>query len=97
MVRNYETLYILDPALSEEELNEHIERFRQFVADRGGEVDSAALWERRKRAYEIKGRREGSYIRMVFKGGPNIPGELDRAFRLAEPVLRGIITRADQV
>ena len=93
MVRDYEALYILDPALGEEETTEQIERFRQFVESHAGTVESAARWERRKLAYEIKGNREGNYVLMTFKGGPNLPGELDRAFKLAEPVLRGLITK----
>ena len=95
MVRDYEALYILDPSLSEEETTEQIERYKQFVETRGGIVASAAKWERRRLAYVIKGHREGNYILMTFKAGPTIPSEMERAFRLADPVLRGLITRLD--
>ncbi|HET6386484.1 MAG TPA: 30S ribosomal protein S6 [Armatimonadota bacterium] len=97
MVRNYEALYILDPLLTEEETTEQIDRFSQFVETHGGSVENAARWEKRKLAYEIKGRREGSYILMTFKGGANLPSELDRAFKLSEPVLRGLITKVEQI
>ena len=96
-VRDYEALYILDPNLSEEETTDQIERFSQFVQSRGGTVENAARWERRKLAYEIKGRREGNYILMNFKGDANLPSELDRAFKLSEAVLRGLITRKEEV
>jgi small subunit ribosomal protein S6 len=97
MVRNYEALYILDPVLGEEETTAEIERYSQFVVQHGGEVESAARWERRKLAYEIKGRREGNYILMSFKSGPEVPRDMERAFRLSETVLRGLITRPDTV
>jgi len=96
MVRDYEALYILDPSLTEEETTEQIERFRQLVESGGGAVENAARWERRKLAYEIKGHKEGSYILMTFKGEANLPSDLDRMFKLSEPVLRGLITRAGQ-
>lgn len=97
MVRDYEALYILDPALTEEETTDQIDKVRQFVETHGGTVENAARWERRKLAYEIKGRREGNYILMTFKGGPNLPGDLDRSFRLSETVLRGLIVKPDEV
>lgn len=47
--------------------------------------------ERRRLAYEVKGRREGLYMIMNFKSEPDATKELDRVFRISEDVMRHII------
>jgi small subunit ribosomal protein S6 len=52
-------------------------------------------WERRKLAYEVKGRREGIYLVMNFTGTPATEAELTRVLGITENVLRHIIVRTD--
>ena len=92
-IRDYEAVYIVDPTLDNEQLQPIIEKYRQVVADNGGEVVSAAVWEKRRLAYEVKGRTEGIYIVMNYKGEPATSTELDRVMKLSEDVMRHIIVR----
>jgi len=94
-IRNYEALYIVDPALSDEQIESIIARHSTVIADQGGEVKAAGKWEKRRLAYEILGRREGIYILMFFDGEPAVAKELDRVFRIADDVIRHIITRVE--
>lgn len=97
IVRHYEAMYILDPDLTEEQIEPIVERYKQVVIDMGGVVDSAGLWEqgRRHLAYPIAGRREGIYILMQFQSGKDVPAELDRVLRISDNVLRHIVVRPD--
>jgi small subunit ribosomal protein S6 len=95
-MRQYETVYIMDPQLDEDQQNALVERFRTLVADQGGQVDHVDRWERRRMAYEIKGRREGYYVVMNFQGTPAAEAELDRVFRITDGVLRHLIVRMDE-
>ena len=95
-IRDYEAVYIVDPTLDNEQLQPIIEKYRQVVADNGGEVVSAAVWEKRRLAYEVKGRTEGIYIVMKFKGEPTTASELERLMKLAEDVLRHLIIRDEE-
>jgi small subunit ribosomal protein S6 len=94
-MRKYECTYILDPGLSDEEQEPLIERFKTLVSDNGGSVDAVDKWERRRLAYEVKGKREGVYIVMNFNGEPRTETELGRVLRITDGVLRHIVVRTD--
>ncbi|MCC6730077.1 MAG: 30S ribosomal protein S6 [Chthonomonadales bacterium] len=96
-MRRYEAMYIVDPELTEEQLEPVMEKYKKVVADMGGAVGETGKWEqgRRRMAYEIGGRREGLYILMGFEAGPEVPAELDRVFRISDDVFRHVIVRQD--
>jgi small subunit ribosomal protein S6 len=94
-MRTYELVYILDPALEDEQQTALVERFQGLITTQGGEVLHAERWERRRLAYEIKGRREGYYIVVNFRGSPAAEAELDRVLKITDGVIRHLITRMD--
>jgi len=94
-MRKYECTYILDPVLTDEEQEPLIERFKNLVSDNGGAVDAVDKWERRRLAYEVKGKREGVYVVMNFNGEPRTETELGRVLRITDGVLRHIVVRTD--
>jgi small subunit ribosomal protein S6 len=96
-MRHYECVYILDPTLAEEDLGSLSERFRQVVVNQGGSVDGLDRWERRRLAYEIKGKREGVYYVMNFQANPGVESELSRVLRLTDGVLRHIVVQLDEL
>jgi small subunit ribosomal protein S6 len=95
-VKKYEAIYIMDPALPEEEQTAMTERLQRVIVDQGGTVDAVDKWERRRLAYEIKGRREGMYVVLTFTGTPACASELERVMRLADNVLRGMIVGVEE-
>jgi small subunit ribosomal protein S6 len=94
-VRNYEALYIVDATLTDEQLDPIIAKYSQVISDQGGEVQAAGKWDKRRLAYEVKGRREGTYILMYFLGEPAAADELDRVMRISDDVMRHLITRVE--
>jgi small subunit ribosomal protein S6 len=94
-MRKYECTYILDPVLTDEEQEPLIERFKTLVSENGGAVDAVDKWERRRLAYEVKGKREGVYVVMNFNGEPRTETELGRVLRITDGVLRHIVIRTD--
>ena len=94
--RKYEVFYIAPTTLSEEDLNKVIDHWKEVVTKNGGEVDSAALWDKRKLAYEIKDQKEGNYVLMTFNAPPAVPNELNRLMRINDNVLRHRIDRLDE-
>lgn len=69
-----------------------MKRIRDIIESAGGQVEYLDRWgERRRLAYEVKGRREGAYIIMNYKSDPAASKELDRVLRITEDVLRHII------
>lgn len=94
-MRKYECTYIMDPGLSDEEQQPLMERFQTLVSDNGGAVENVDKWEKRRLAYEVKGKREGVYVVMNFDGEPRTEAELGRILGITDGVLRHIIVRTD--
>ena len=90
-MRAYECVYILDPTLEELAVKEKTEKFNEIVTSRGGTVRKVDLWGKRKLAYPIAKRFEGSYILMCFDGDNEILSELNRVYRFDDMVLRHLI------
>ncbi|MFA5535974.1 MAG: 30S ribosomal protein S6 [Bacillota bacterium] len=94
-MRNYETLYVLQPGLEEEQLNSVITKFSDLVANAGGEVVRVDRWGKRRLAYEVKKLREGYYVLMLFNGTASVAKELERVFKITDEVIRQLIVRLE--
>ena len=96
-MRHYETMYIVDPDISDEDIDGVVEKYKKVVTDAGGVVTEAGKWEkgRRQLAYEINKKREGIYILMLFEAEADVPKELDRIFKINDEIMRHLIIRQD--
>lgn len=89
-------MFIVDPTVSDEEINTVQQRLNDLATSRGAEVKKIAPWERRRLAYEIKGRRDGIYILAQLRAQPTLIRELERQLAVTETVLRHIVVRLDE-
>ena len=86
----YETTFILDPGLDENQVNEEVDKTVQWIKSQGGEVIEVQRWGKRRLAYEINRRRDGIYTLLLYQGPGPIVKDLERRFRLNESVLRSL-------
>lgn len=91
----YETIMVLDPALSEEELSALQEKFTSLIAS-AGEIENVDVWGRRRLAYTIDYKTEGFYILVNFSAPSDFPKELERVYGITEGVIRSIVVRVDK-
>ncbi len=96
ITRAYEAVYILDPDSGDDKIAATTARYRGLVETQGGVVQKLDVWERRKLAYEIKGRNEGIYVVMQFSGTANVEVELRRVFQISEDQIRYMIVKLDE-
>jgi small subunit ribosomal protein S6 len=89
-------MFIVDPTISDDEINTIQQRLGDLATSRGAEVKKIAPWERRRLAYEIKGKRDGIYILAQLRAQPSIIIELERQLRVTETVLRHMVVRLDE-
>lgn len=94
-MRNYELLFVLDPALDEEQKNSLVETVKGIV-NKDGEAGEADMWGERKLAYPINKKKEGFYVLLPFKASTELPKELDRRLRISDNVMRHIIVCTDE-
>ena len=95
-MRDYELMLVLSPEISDENVPATIDRIRQIVGNRGGEVvetADAAPWGRRRLAYPIKDFRDGYYVVAKLKLDPNQAASLERELQLTEDVIRYLLVR----
>jgi small subunit ribosomal protein S6 len=92
-VTEYEILLLLDPDLEEERQGEVVTRTRELVEKAGGSWDLHDVWGRRKLAYEIGHKGEGTYHLLQFTCEPSTLDEISRVLRIDDGVLRHMATR----
>lgn len=91
----YETLLILDSNHYARDPGGVAKQLEELVTEHGGEVLVSRMWMEQKLAYAIDKHQKGTYYLIYFSmEGPNLT-KLDRAFTLAEPVIRELTIRLD--
>ena len=88
----YEATYIIDTVVTDTDLTSVVEKYQTQVTSTG-EILSLDNWGRRRLAYEIEGKREGTYVTMRFKAEPAVAAELDRTMKIDDIIIRALIVR----
>lgn len=92
IINSYETLFVIDPDLTEEATKALVEKFTKLIAD-NGEIAEVNEWGKRKLAYPINDKNEGYYVLVNFKSEGTLPSELERIFGITEGIMRSIVIR----
>jgi small subunit ribosomal protein S6 len=87
MANPYEVVYIFDPALDEETINQKLATFHALVQV-AGETPVFNHWGKRTLTYAIRKRDTGHYVVATFNAEPKALPEFERAIKLDEGVLR---------
>jgi small subunit ribosomal protein S6 len=89
LIREYETVFILDPEMEEAgSLTTLIERIEGVITKGGGDLLKADHWGKRKLAYEINKNSRGYYLLENFLGDTKLVKELERNARIMDGVWR---------
>ncbi len=89
----YEILLMLDPELPEGRQDEIIKRARELVEGANGKWVGHNVWGRRRLAYEIGHKGEGSYHLLNFDADAETLSELSRILRITDGVMRHLAVR----
>ena len=89
----YEILLMLDPDLPEGRQEEIIKRARELVEKANGTWVRQDVWGRRRLAYEIDHKGEGSYHLLNFDADAETLAELSRILRITDGVMRHLAVR----
>jgi small subunit ribosomal protein S6 len=95
-MRLYETMFIVKPELTKEQVQAVAENYAALIERNGGQVEKVSDWGKRRLAYEINKYREGSYVLIDFQADAAMAKELERNFRISEDVIRYLIVRRDE-
>lgn len=93
----YEGMYILSATLSEEARHKALDKIKNGITEKGGEIHKIHEQGRRRMAYEVANRREGYYYLIYFSIRPSAINELWREYHLNEDLIRFITLRTESV
>ena len=95
-MNHYETVFILTPVLSDDQMKEAVEKFKEVLAQNDAKLVNEELWGLRKLAYPIQKKSTGFYCLFEFEADPTIVKRLETAFRRDERVIRFLTFRLDK-
>jgi small subunit ribosomal protein S6 len=97
-MQRYETIFIIDPDLSEEGRAPVVERLLQLIPQQNGVLVEQDHWGARKLAYPIRKKQRGYYLRLDYCGGGTLVDELERFCRIDDRMLKYMTVKlADEV
>jgi small subunit ribosomal protein S6 len=94
--RNYETVFILTPVLSDVQMKDTVDKFVNLLKEEGADVVNVENWGLKKMAYTIQKKTTGFYIMVEFKADPPIIRKFELEFRRDEKVMRFLTTVLDK-
>ena len=95
-MNHYETVFILNPVLSEVQVKETVSKFEDFLTTKGAEMVSKEDWGLKKMAYEIQNKKSGFYHLFEFKiSGENLIA-FETEFRRDERIMRFLTVSLDK-
>ena len=87
-MNQYETVFILTPVLSDEQMKETVAKFKKLLTDNGAEILNEEAWGLKKMAYAIQKKSTGFYCLLEFKAEPSVIDRLETGYRRDERVIR---------
>ncbi len=95
-MNHYETVFILTPVLSDDQVKEAVKKFEDFLTSKGGEIIWKEDWGLKKLAYPIQHKKTGFYNLIEFKLDPEVVKDFDLSFRRDERIMRHLIVKLDK-
>jgi small subunit ribosomal protein S6 len=96
MLKNYETVFITTPVLSDVQMKEAVSKYLSVIKENGGEVVYEEDWGLRKLAYPIQKKTTGFYYLIEFKAEPQFVDTLETQFRRDERIIRFLTFAMDK-
>jgi small subunit ribosomal protein S6 len=87
-MRHYETIYIVNPNLSEEQYQDVLKRYSSLIEKNKGVVIKTEDWGTQRLAYNLKKSDKGSYVLLNYCGEPGLTAELERDLKLDDRILK---------
>jgi small subunit ribosomal protein S6 len=87
-MRYYETLYLINPNLADDEYSDVVTKFKDFVEKNKGVIVKVDEWGKKTLAYAVKKFDKGYYVLLSYCGEPDLIALLKREFKLDERIIK---------
>jgi small subunit ribosomal protein S6 len=97
-LREYETIFLVRPDLTDDNVDKLKERVRGIVSREGGKVIRFTVWGKKKTLYPIAKQPRAIYVHANFLGSTSLVAEIERNLRNYDEVTRYLSVKlADEV
>jgi small subunit ribosomal protein S6 len=95
-LKNYETIFVLTPVLTSEQIESTITKFRNFLLEKEVEIVHEEAIGLKKLAYPIQHKNTGIYHLIEFKAKPEVIASLEIAYKRDENIVRFLTFTLDK-
>jgi small subunit ribosomal protein S6 len=95
-MNNYETVFILNPVLSEDQAKDTVEKFVKVLKKANADILNQESWGLKKMAYPINKKSTGFYNLIEFAAEPTVINTLETEYRRDESIMRFLTTVLDK-
>ena len=96
MMNQYETVFIMTPVLSDQQMKETVEKFKGVLTAAGAEIINEEERGLKSMAYPIQKKSTGFYELIEFKAEPEVVAKLELGFRRDERVIRYLTVKMEK-
>ena len=96
MTHQYELMVIVQPEIDERQVPTILDKYLKVITDAKGTIENLDIWGKRRLAYEIQKKNEGTYAVVNFTATSEATDELDRQLKLSEQIMRTKVLRAEE-
>ena len=96
IMTHYETVFILNPVLSEEQIKETVKKFESFLVSKGAKMIAKEDWGLKKLAYPIQHKKSGFYHLFEYTCDGEPINDLEVEFRRDERIMRYLTVKLDK-
>ena len=96
MLKQYETVFIATPVLSDAQMKEAVAKYTDFIKSNGGEIVYEEDWGLKQLAYPIQHKTSGFYYLIEFKAEPEFVANLEIQYKRDERIIRFLTVALDK-
>ena len=96
MIKQYETVFIATPVLSDTQMKEAVAKYTKLITDNGGEIVYQEDWGLKQLAYPIQHKTSGFYYLIEFKANPEFVATLETQYHRDERIFRYLTVALDK-
>ncbi|MBQ1618656.1 MAG: 30S ribosomal protein S6 [Bacteroidales bacterium] len=96
MLKQYETVFIATPVLSDAQMKEAVAKYTKLITDNGGEIVYEEDWGLKQLAYPIQHKTSGFYYLIEFKANPDFVNTLEIQYKRDERIIRFLTVSLDK-
>src|SRR5213079_3666413 len=89
-------IFIVDPNAADEDVVKLSEGVQKIITGQGGSITKTEMMGKRRLAYEINHKKDGTYVLLEVEGSGAEIAEVERRMRVNDQILRYMTIRVDE-